>query len=161
MINNERVPPWYPLKRPMFTFLVIDQSGIPLFSYPQGHQSEALESNETILVSGLLIAINNFAREISGDDIRDLTFGSYVVTISRGRDNTLCVLLCDSDYISNVEEAKALHMEITSLLYSAFPDLGKFVHDLTHDKVRIESIFKPFYKLKVKQYIKRQQKLQN
>ena len=156
MLNDVSVPPWHPLKRPLFTFLVIDQSGIPLFSYPQEHSSEVSESNETILVSGLLMAINNFAREISGDDIRDLTFGSYAVTVSRGCDNTLCVLLCDSEYISNLEEAKSLHVEITSMLYSAFPNLGKFVYDLTTNRARIESIFKPFYKLKVKQYLKRQ-----
>ncbi len=150
----DKLAPWYPLNRPIFTFLIIERSGIPIFSYPSETSDDQPEGNNTVLLSGLLTAINSFAREISGDDIRNLSFGSYIVTISRGLENTLCVLLCDADYASNIQAVKSLHIEITSLVYSIFPNIGNFEYDYENNKKLIRATFEPFYKLKIKQYLK-------
>jgi len=151
--TEEELPVWWPFPRPIFTFLIIDPSGVPILEYPP--PSSNADVSKTVLVSGLLTAVNNFAKEIGAGDINDMTFGSYLVTISKGPNDTLCVLLCDTSYIKDNKEAANIHVELKSLTFSRIPNIYKIDYiDGTKDKLLRET-FEPYYKLKVKQYKER------
>ena len=160
-MENGRTAPWHPYPRPIFSFLLIDSSGIPILNYPYDEDKLKLEKeqgkkslSDSILVSGLLTAINSFAKEIIGDNINKMFFETYIITISKAPDNGLFVLLCDTEYVDNSDIASKIHIEVKTLLFSSFPQLTSFYNRGALLKKEINFILEPYYRALVKKFLK-------
>ena len=160
-MENGRTAPWHPYPRPIFSFLLIESGGIPILNYPYDEDKLKLEKeqgkkslSDSILVSGLLTAINSFAKEIIGDNINKMFFETYIITISKIPDNGLFVLLCDTEYIDNSDIANTIHIEVKTLLFSSFPQLIAFSNRGALLKKEINFILEPYYRALVKKFLK-------
>ncbi len=143
--TTKKIPVWYPFKKPVFTYLVITEGGVPIFQYPE-QENENAESSNTVLLSGFFSAINSLAKMLSGGDIKNMNFGAYLVTVSK-IDDKLHVLLCDTEIIPREELAKRIHVEISSLYEKYFKN--ETARSIKNKNTAL--IFDPLYRLYVKQ----------
>ncbi len=134
-----------------FKFLVISNSGIPLFEYPiKGIDTINVNS---VLFSGLLSAINSYSSDAIGQNIEEMTFQSIKVTFSKDGFDNLYVAINNDDVAVNI--LKTIHIEIKNLFLSYLDELGieidperiSHVEMTDENQMRIRAILEPLYRL--------------
>ena len=134
-----------------FKFLVISNSGIPIFEYPIDN-IDTINVN-SVLFSGLLSAINSYSSDAIGQNIEEMTFQSIKVTFSKDGFDNLYVVICNDDIPMNT--LKTIHIEIKNLFLSYLDELGieidperiSHVEMTDENQMRIRAILEPLYRL--------------
>ena len=134
-----------------FKFLVISNSGVPLFEYPSD-SSKVFDIN-SVLFSGLLSAINNYSKDAIGQNIEEMTFQSIKITLSKDGFNNLYVVISDDNIAKEI--LKTIHIEVKNLFLNYLDELGIKINPerifqvemIDTNEKKIQAILEPLYKL--------------
>ncbi|MHA1820022.1 MAG: hypothetical protein ACTSU2_10450 [Promethearchaeota archaeon] len=153
-----KVKPWHPFDHPIITFMVVSPSGVPLIIYPTDETLLDNKNTPALLMSGLMTAINNFANELSGEDIENLQFGNFMVSISRDLEKNLYILMTDANYIKDISFSKQIHVELATLFQNYWSKLKYPPEELNNHKEEFAVVLDPLYKVLIKKIQKLNQK---
>ena len=124
----------------MFTYLIIDAKGLPLFQYPQITNLKGFKI-DSFLFSSLMSALNTFSVEATGSIIGEVNFGSVISTISKDKNHNLHVVLTDEQV--PLEMNKRLHVEIKSLFETTLNELGVELNSSSVDEELLRNTLYP------------------
>ncbi|MCF2140460.1 MAG: hypothetical protein K9W44_10450 [Candidatus Lokiarchaeota archaeon] len=95
----------------MWVYLVIDKNGIPIIQYPllDDTNIDGQMKMNTILLSGLLSALNTLSIEATGETISKVNFGSIQAVISRDKNKCLHVVFGEENI--PIEILREIHIQ--------------------------------------------------
>ena len=136
-----------------FVILIINEAGIPILEYPtQFSNLKKILNVDNVLLSGLLNAISSFGKDVIGDEIRQINFGSLYLSFSRDSWKNLYVLIF-RNIPQETNLLQRLHIETMALFNNSIkPILATGIDNgLLNSQAKkinlFSSIIDPFYKL--------------
>ena len=136
-----------------FVILIINEAGIPILEYPTPFSNlKKILNVDNVLLSGLLNAISSFGKDVIGDEIRQINFGSLYLSFSRDSWKNLYVLIF-RNIPQETNLLQRLHIEIMALFNNSIkPILATNIDNgLLNSQARkinlFSSIIDPFYKI--------------
>ncbi len=141
--------------------LVIDESGLPIFEYPQlVKEFESFDSDDDVLISGLLSAINSFGKKVLGDDVQHISFGSFHLSFSR--DVLDCLYVYIFSHLPGDETLlQRFHLETMALFNRQIRPIlcveiaGNINKNHEKKQMVYKSIIDPFFRLWSKRFWKK------
>ncbi len=109
--------------------LIIDEKGFPIFEYPPlKPKSKSIESDDEVLISGLLTAIDSFGKKVLGDEVQVMIFNTLYLSFSRDKWGYLYVFIFKNPPEDTLL-LQQLHVEMMALFHSKIKSLLQITQD--------------------------------